>query len=93
MINFKSSTVFMALLAGACAAPEIHAPPLAFYDPAIPVYMAHCTNGTFTGHGVGYKTCMDRGLERESIARLNGGHDEVYTAAARSGELYTAALK
>ena len=93
MINFKSSTVFMALLAGACAAPEIHAPPLAFYDPAIPVYMAHCTNGTFTGHGMGYKTCMDRGLERESIARLNGGHDEVYTAAARSGELYTAALK
>lgn len=87
MSNLKSSTVLKsaavltALLAGACAAPETRAPAIAFYDPAVPVYAAHCRDGTFTGHGIGYQNCIDRGLEREALARASGTHDAVYTAA------------
>jgi len=83
LINFRSSTVLLALLAGACASPEPTAPPVAFYDPAVPVYDAHCRTGTFTGHGVGYQNCIARGLEREALARANGHHDAVHTAALK----------
>jgi hypothetical protein len=93
VINLKYSAVLVGLLAGACAAPAPEAPPIAFWDPAIPVYNAHCSNGTTTGHGEGFQNCISQGLTRESIARAGGGHDEVYSAAMGGGPTYTATLR
>jgi hypothetical protein len=79
VVNLKSFAVLATLLVGACADPENPVPVVALND-ADAAAAAYCTNGTFTGRGLGFTSCMQH--EREALAEANPGHEALVVANA-----------